>query len=76
MATLNVKNFPDALYERLRERAAADRRSIAGEVISLLEAAVQQQEPASILRLRALGKASWKDVDAASHVAEERDAWG
>ncbi len=32
MATLNIKKFPDLLYERLRERARANHRSIAQEV--------------------------------------------
>jgi plasmid stability protein len=37
MATLYVENVPDELYEALRNRAKQHRKSIAGEVISLLE---------------------------------------
>jgi plasmid stability protein len=37
MATLYVENVPDELYEALRTRAKQNRKSIAGEVISLLE---------------------------------------
>jgi plasmid stability protein len=37
MATLYVENVPDELYEALRSRAKRHRKSIAGEVISLLE---------------------------------------
>jgi hypothetical protein len=37
MATLYVENVPKDLYEALRERAKRNRRSIAGEVIVLLE---------------------------------------
>jgi plasmid stability protein len=37
MATLYVENVPDDLYEALRSRAKARRRSIAAEVLSLLE---------------------------------------
>ena len=37
MATLYVENVPDELYEALRKRAKQNHRSIAGEVISLLE---------------------------------------
>jgi plasmid stability protein len=37
MATLYVENVPDQLYEALRKRAKQNRKSIAGEVISLLE---------------------------------------
>ena len=37
MATLYVEDFPDDLYEALRRRARQHRRSIAGEVLSVLE---------------------------------------
>jgi len=37
MATLYVENVPDDLYEALRRRARQHRRSIAAEVLSLLE---------------------------------------
>ena len=37
MATLYVENVPDDLYEALRSRAKAKRRSIAAEVLALLE---------------------------------------
>ena len=40
MATLYVENVPDELYEALRSRAKQNRKSIAGEVISLLEESV------------------------------------
>jgi len=37
MPTLYVENVPEDLYEALRERARSQRRSIAAEVLSLLE---------------------------------------
>jgi plasmid stability protein len=37
MATLYVENVPNELYEALRGRARAHRKSIASEVLSLLE---------------------------------------
>jgi plasmid stability protein len=37
MATLYVENIPDDLYKALRRRAKARRRSIAAEVLALLE---------------------------------------
>jgi len=37
MATLYVENIPDPLYRALRERARKNRKSIAAEVITLLE---------------------------------------
>jgi len=49
MATLYVENVPDAVYKALRERARAHRKSIAAEVIELLE---QNVPTASELRSR------------------------
>jgi plasmid stability protein len=40
MRTLTIKNIPDELYEQLKQRAAANRRSINSEVIVLIERAV------------------------------------
>jgi plasmid stability protein len=37
MATLYVENVPDEVYKALRRRAKARRRSIAAEVVALLE---------------------------------------
>ena len=37
MATLYVENVPDAIYKALREQARKKRKSIAAEVIELLE---------------------------------------
>jgi len=37
MATLYVENIPDDLYRALRARARQNRKSIAAEVLSLLE---------------------------------------
>lgn len=40
MTTITVKNIPDDLYERLKHRAQTHRRSINGELIHCLEAAL------------------------------------
>jgi plasmid stability protein len=37
MATLYVENVPEAIYKALRQRARKNRKSIAAEVIELLE---------------------------------------
>ena len=37
MATLYVENIPDELYDALRKRARQNRKSIAAEVLTLLE---------------------------------------
>jgi plasmid stability protein len=75
MATLNVKNLPDALYRKLQAHARRQRRSVAQEVITLLSQALEASEPRSILELRGLGKERWRRVDAVRHVTRERRAW-
>jgi antitoxin FitA len=40
MAILHVRNVPDDLYERLQQRAGAEKRSLSAEVVSLLERAI------------------------------------
>jgi plasmid stability protein len=40
VATLYVENVPDELYEALRERARGHRKSIAAEVLALLEESI------------------------------------
>jgi plasmid stability protein len=75
VATLNVKNLPDALYEKLKARAKLDRRSVAQEVTSLLAAALETPPPLSIMDLQGLGKELWEGVDAAAHIESERAAW-
>ena len=44
---LSVKNVPDDLAERLRRRAAANRRSLQRELLGILEAAVGQRTPSA-----------------------------
>ncbi len=43
MATLTVKNVPNDLYEKLKAVAAANRRSMNSEVITIIERAVEHQ---------------------------------
>jgi plasmid stability protein len=75
MATLNIKNMPDALYKKLQARAKRERRSVAQEVTHLLSEALDASKALSILQLQGLGKEQWTGVDAAAHVRRERDAW-
>lgn len=51
MATMTIKNIPDDLYARLKESAAAHRRSINSEVIVCLEAALAGVRPDAAARL-------------------------
>ena len=75
MSILNIKNFPDDLHEKLRERAKREHRSVSQEVVHLLARALETRKPDSILELRGLGKTLWTDIDEARHVAEERESW-
>lgn len=56
---LSVKNAPDEVVRRLKERAARHHRSLQGELLSILEDAVsapRQLTPEDVLaRVRALG---------------------
>jgi plasmid stability protein len=75
MATLNIKNFPAGLYRRLKERAGREHRSIAQEVTHIVERALEDEVPLSILELEGLGRELWQDRDAVEHVDAERRAW-
>ena len=53
MATLHVRNVPDALYETLRGRAEKEGRSIGGQTVALLEEALGgESREARVLRRR------------------------
>jgi plasmid stability protein len=75
MATLNIKNFPDPLYDKLKRRAEQQHRSIAQEVAVILAATLDAPPPLSIMELKGLGAESWRTIDAAAHVVAERAAW-
>jgi plasmid stability protein len=51
MATITIRNVPDDLHERLKERAAQNRRSLNAEILQSLEQAVQivREDPAAYL---------------------------
>jgi plasmid stability protein len=75
MAVLNIKNLPDSLYKKLRDRAKRQHRSIAQEVTHLLIDALEEPKPLSILDLQGLGKDHWKGIDASRHIEQERASW-
>ena len=45
MAILTIRNVPDDLYDRLKARAAEQRRSVNGEVIECLRIALSARGP-------------------------------
>ena len=75
MAVLNIKNFPDSLYKKLRARARRQHRSIAQEVTHLLADALETPEALSILDLKGLGKEYWRGVNSSKHIERERASW-
>ena len=46
MANLSVKDVPDDLAERLRQRAARNHRSLQGELMAIIEQAIYEPAPA------------------------------
>jgi hypothetical protein len=75
MATLNIKNFPEPLYEQLQKQAEEEHRSVAQQVIHLVSKSVGRPKSRSILELRGLGKEVWEGIDPAEYVRQERDSW-
>ena len=75
MATLNIKNLPDALYRKLQARARRQHRSVAQEVTHILSQVVEPQTQLAITDLRGLGKEHWTGADAGEHVEAERGSW-
>ncbi len=47
MPVLTIKGMPDALYRRLKTRAAANRRSLNAEILVTLEQAPERAAPDS-----------------------------
>ena len=43
---LSIKNAPDDVVQRLRERAARNHRSLQGELMAIIEDAVKEPQPA------------------------------
>ncbi|GAB4373645.1 MAG: hypothetical protein Kow00128_23320 [Deltaproteobacteria bacterium] len=73
---LSVKNAPDPLVRRLRERAKRHHRSLQGELLAILEDAVRREERISpsdaLRRIRRLGLRT--PGESAGMIREDRDA--
>lgn len=79
MAILHVRNVPDKLYERLKQRARTRRRSLSVEVLELLERGIDDlSEERSVLleridrRREALREASG-EFDSTTWIREDRE---
>lgn len=79
MPTLHVRNIPDTLYDRLRQRADSQNRSLSAEVVVLLDLALEQSgdEQAELLdsirRRRFFNPAAAGAPDSTTLLREERD---
>lgn len=71
MPSLSVKDVPEPLAEKLRQRAARNHRSLQGELMAILEAAAH--EPAEIAS--AAGPTAWRQRLAAQGIPVLRQGW-
>ncbi len=75
MKSLSVKNVPDDLAERLRDRANRNHRSMQGELLSILEGAVPTRRltlDEALERVKGLGFTT--SGDSTETIRAERDA--
>lgn len=79
MPTLHVRNVPESIYDRLRQRAQARNRSISAEVVMLLDLALEESEnnQAQVLdrirRRRFFDPASVHAPDSTTLLREDRE---
>jgi plasmid stability protein len=73
--TLSIKNAPDDVVQRLRERAAKNHRSLQGELMAIIEEAVRPKRHMTVdevlARTRSLGLN--QPDEAASIIRADRD---
>lgn len=73
---LSIKNAPDEIVRRLRERASRHHRSLQGELLAILEAAVRFEEQLStdnlLLEVQRLGLRT--PSESAAMIRADRDA--
>ncbi|HZI66692.1 MAG TPA: hypothetical protein VFF17_09030 [Thermoanaerobaculia bacterium] len=76
MATLNIKNFPDGLYRRLKARAKREGRSLAREVTVLLQKGVGDRPKRYTLKdWPGLLAGPFRGVDVEKFIDKERNSW-
>lgn len=64
MSNLSIKSVPEALAETLRQRAARNHRSLQGELMAILEAAVAQEASIPAEPVKTRGGKSFMEVAA------------
>ena len=72
---LSIKNAPDHVVDRLRRRAERHHRSLQGELLAIIEAAAQEDEPTTpadvLAEVRRLGLQT--PSEAAALIRADRD---
>jgi plasmid stability protein len=72
---LSIKNAPDDVVERLRQRAQRHHRSLQGELLAIIEAAAREDQPATaadiLAEVRRLGLQT--PSEAAALIRSDRD---
>ena len=72
---LSIKNAPDDIVQRLRRRAERHHRSLQGELLAIIEAAVQEERGLSprelLAEVRRLGLST--SAEAAAILRADRD---
>jgi antitoxin FitA len=72
---LSIKNAPDDVVERLRQRAERHHRSLQGELLAIIEAAAREDQPATaadiLAEVRRLGLQT--PSEAAALIRSDRD---
>ena len=73
LVNLSIKNVPEETVEQLRERAKRNHRSLQGEVMTILEAAVAPS--LTVAELRDYSRRTGLSTDDSTHIVREsRDA--
>jgi antitoxin FitA len=72
---LSIKNAPDDVVERLRQRAERHHRPLQGELLAIIEAAAREDQPATaadiLAEVRRLGLQT--PSEAAALIRSDRD---
>ncbi|MCB0737853.1 MAG: hypothetical protein KDC92_10100 [Bacteroidetes bacterium] len=80
MATLQIRDFPDELHEKLKELAKKDHRSLSQQALILLQDAIEHQERLNtrervLKRLKSYNRDLSHLPDPVQMVREDRDKY-
>lgn len=72
--TLSIKNVPDDVARRLRERAARHHRSLQGELLAIVEAAATEDLTVEAFREQVRGFGLSSPADSTEEIRRARDS--